>query len=338
MVALRSSDVAGFIAKAGRGTPLVLIYGPDEGLVRSRARALADAVLGPDGDAMARVEFEAETLQQDAARLTDEANAIAMFGGRRAITVRNAGKLGKSAWQPLFDVPPLDSIVIFQADELAKSAPLRLAAEQSPHAAAIACYPLSTADIQAEIDRRVAGAGRSLGPPARAYLTELLGADHALSVSELDKLLLYTEGRLAIEIADIEAIVTDASAQAGSEPVDRAFEGKLEEIETAALRSFREGIDPAGLIALALNHALLLRRLASARLEGAFDAAIRAERLFFRREDRIRAQAARWDIAMLARAIEALAAAQDQARRLPVIDETIAVRALWAIALGSRRR
>jgi len=338
MASVRPGDIARFISSGCKTVPLILVYGPDEGSVRTRSRAIAKTLLGADHDPLSLMDFEAETINADPGRLLDEANAISMFGGKRVILVSNAGKVQKAAWQPLIEVPPLDSTIIFQADDLSKSAPLRVAIEQATAGAALACYPPSRQDLQELIDQQARDAGLSITPVARAYLADLLGSDFALSEMEIEKLILYCRGQIAIDVADIDAMIMDSSDQAGSEPIDRAFEGKLEEIEFVALRSFREGINPSGLIALALNHAGMLRRLAIARQNGAYDAAMRAERIFFRRQDRVRQQAQRWDVPMLTKAIETLAGAQEQARRTAALEETITIRALWSIALASRRR
>lgn len=338
MATLRPGDIQHFVTSGCKSTPLILVHGPDEGAVRSRVRAMVATLLGPDADSMSHLDFEADTLNADPARLLDEANAISMFGGKRVIVVNQAGKLQKGVWQPLLEVPPIDSTIVFQADDLSKSSPIRVAHEQSASAAAMACYPPSRQDLQELIDARAKAAGLSITPVARAYLADLLGVDFALSEMEIEKLVLYCQGRIAIDVADIDAMITDSSDQAGSEPIDRAFDGKLEEIEAVALRSFREGINASGLLALALNHAMLLRRLAISKASGSLDTAIRNERIFFRRQDRVRNQAARWDIPMITKAIDTLAAAQEQTRKTPALEETVTVRALWSIALASRRR
>lgn len=337
MATIRASEANRFLAEGFRRYPLILLFGPDEGAVRTRSRALAGKVLGPDADPLSLVELEAEALSADPARLLDEANAMAMFGGKRVLLIANAGKLPKAAWKPLLDVPPLDSIVLLQADDLSKKSPLRLAFEENPQAAALACYAPSRLDLQAMIDESVATAGLSITPAARAYLADLIGVDFALAQGEIDKLLLYCHGQISIDVTDIDAVLTDTSDQSGYEPIDRAFDGKLESIESVALRSFREGINPSGLLVLALNHAMTLRRLVEAQRSNN-PAAIKAERLHFKREDRVKRQAANWDAPLLARAIGVLAGAREQSRRTPALDETIALRALWSVALAARRR
>lgn len=338
MAAIRPGDISRFLDTGWRSTPLVLFHGPDEGQIRTRASMLHAAILGSEAEAMNRLAFEADELNADPPRLLDEANAISMFGGRRVIAISSSGRLQKAVWQPLIETPPLDSVVIFLADDLAKSSPLRVAVEQSQHGAAIACYPASRQDIMAQIDTWARAAGLAVTPAARSYLAELLGGDAALTEVEIEKLILYCHGRISIEVEDIDALVMDSSDLNGSEPVDRAFEGRLEEIEAVALRSFREGINPAALLSIALGHAILLRKLAFQRSPGGLEQAIKAERVHFRRSDRVRKQAQIWDGRLIARAVDVLALAQEQTRRAPSLDETIAIRALWSIALASRRR
>ena len=338
MATVRPGDVSRFVESGARTASIVLVFGPDEGLVRARVRGICKAVLGAGYDQMQLVEFDADELNADPARLLDEANAISMFGGRRAIVVRHAGKLSKAAWQPLLEVPPIDSAIILQADDLAKTSPLRGAIETSNGFHAIACYPPSAADLQAVIDDKLRRAGLSITPVARAALAGLLGSDFALSEGEIDKLILYAQGQISVDIADIEACLVDSSEAVGTSPIDCAFEGRLEEIDGEVIRSFREGINPSGLLALALNHAFQLKRLAQAAQTGGLDAAMRAERIFFRRQDRVRAQASRWAPPMLSRVIDTLAAAQEASRRNAAIEETIVVRTLWSVAMASRRR
>jgi DNA polymerase-3 subunit delta len=338
MATIKAGETSRFLADGFRRYPLVLVFGPDEGSVRTRVRLMAEKLLGADSDPMSRVEFDADALAADPARLLDEANAMAMFGGKRVIIVTNAGKTPKAAWQPLLDVPPLDSTVLFQADDLARKSPIRVAFEENPQAAALACYAPSRGDLQSMIDARTGAAGLSITPAARSYLADLIGADYALAEGELEKLLLYCHGKIAVDVADIDAMIVDTSDQGGYEPIDRAFEGKLEEIEPVALRSFREGINPSGLLVLALNHTMMLRRLTEAQRQSGLDKALRSERVHFKREDRIRRQLANWDAALLARAASVLAIAQEQSRKTAVLDETIVLRALWSVALAARRR
>jgi DNA polymerase-3 subunit delta len=287
---------------------------------------------------MAKVELEAETLLADPGRLLDEVNAMNMFGGQRVVLVRQAGRLTKSFWHPVLEGPQPEAFVIFLGDDLAKTAPLRSAAESGANILAIACYSPEPADRLRDFEQK----GRSLQirieSDARALLLERLGADQGVSEQELEKLLLYCSGQESISVRDVEDVLTDTSAGNGAHVIDLAFGGEMHRVETEAARAFRNGVSPASLISIALQHCQMLVRLKSAKVEGQLEPAIKQERLFFRRVDGVKCQAEYWSERQLTRALEVLASAQRAGRQSHQLEEIIAIRALWSVALAGRRR
>ena len=207
MVALRPAEFDRFLARLGWEAARVMVFGPDEGRVRNRVAAIAAATLGSNPDPMARVELEVEAVNADPPRLMDEANAISMFGAdRRLLLIQRGDKLAKPILQALLDAPPLATIVLI-ADDLPKKSPFRTAMEAHPAVTVIACYPPDSSEMLTQIDQRVRATGRTITPAARAALAEIVAGDFGLAESEIDKLLTYTEGSLAIDVDDVEAIV-----------------------------------------------------------------------------------------------------------------------------------
>ncbi|HEY4636087.1 MAG TPA: DNA polymerase III subunit delta, partial [Rhodospirillales bacterium] len=100
----------------------VLVYGPDSGLVRHRAQELARSVVPDLTDPFRVFETTADTLSADPARLPDEAAAIAMTGGRRAILVREAGDSFTALLADFIGhppcLPPQAALVIVEAGDL----------------------------------------------------------------------------------------------------------------------------------------------------------------------------------------------------------------------------
>ena len=95
----------------------------------------------------------------------------------------------------------------------------------------LACYPDSDKDLPRLIDAEMQAAGLTIAPEARAALVPLLGGDRLASRSELQKLALYAHGKQRVEIEDVAAIVTDASALALDALIDATFTGKLPELK-----------------------------------------------------------------------------------------------------------
>src|SRR5438105_7500527 len=88
MVALRGRDVDIFLKAPDPGRPIVLLYGPDAGLVRERAGALVASAVDDPSDPFALVRMDGDELAAEPSRLVEEAMTIPMFGDRRAIRVR----------------------------------------------------------------------------------------------------------------------------------------------------------------------------------------------------------------------------------------------------------
>ena len=88
MTAIKDFDVDRFIAKPDPAQPIVLVYGPDAGLVRERVDALVRASVDDPNDPFAFVRIEGEELSANPSRLVEEANTVPLFGGRRAVLVR----------------------------------------------------------------------------------------------------------------------------------------------------------------------------------------------------------------------------------------------------------
>src|ERR1039458_9110255 len=93
MVALRGKEIDAFLARPDPGRPIILLYGPDAGLVRERADALLASAVDDPNDPFSLVRLDGDELSAEPSRLVDEALTMPLFGGRRAIRVR-AGSPG----------------------------------------------------------------------------------------------------------------------------------------------------------------------------------------------------------------------------------------------------
>ena len=88
MTALKAHEVARYVARPDLSEGVFLAYGPDAGLVRETAMALAKRFAG--GDAV--VVLEGDEVDKDPGKFAVEAKTTSLFGDKRVIRVRNAGK------------------------------------------------------------------------------------------------------------------------------------------------------------------------------------------------------------------------------------------------------
>src|ERR1700689_1946181 len=92
MVAVRPQDVDAFVARPDPTRPIVLVFGPDAGLVSERVHALIKASVDDPNDPFALARLEGDELTAQPTRLVEEAQTIPLFGGRRAVWVKAAGR------------------------------------------------------------------------------------------------------------------------------------------------------------------------------------------------------------------------------------------------------
>src|ERR1700735_4525650 len=92
MVAIKAADVDTFVARPDPARPVVLVFGPDAGLVSERANALVKASVDDVNDPFALARLEAEDLAAEPSRLVEEAQTIPLVGGRRAVGVKGGSR------------------------------------------------------------------------------------------------------------------------------------------------------------------------------------------------------------------------------------------------------
>ena len=78
MVALKGRDIDAFLARPDAGRPIILLYGPDAGLVRERADALIASAVDDPNDPFSLVKLDGDELSAEPSRLVDQPRR---FGG-----------------------------------------------------------------------------------------------------------------------------------------------------------------------------------------------------------------------------------------------------------------
>ncbi len=345
MVALKPPEADKLIARPEGVTGVVLIFGPDAGLVAERGQALVKAVTKGDSDPFSLVRLEGSDIAADPLRLVDEARTIGLFGGRRTIWVRDVGgrtlAAVSSALETLIDDPPEGALVVIEAGDLKKGTGIRKRVEEDRHARAIPCYADTARDLSDLITAETKAAGLAIDEEARQALLMLLGGDRRASRAEVEKLCLYAAGTERIRLADVEAIVGDVSVTAVDDAVDAALGGDLPGLDQALTRLMSAGTNPSVLAASALRH---IQMLARARAE--IDAGQTAERVldrvqppvFFRRKPLVLAALSVWSTARLETAAQRMDEAVFLARRLPALGAEIVADTLITVARAARRK
>jgi DNA polymerase-3 subunit delta len=340
MVALKANEVDAFLAKPNPARSVVLIYGPDAGLVRERGQALINASVDDPTDPFKLSHLAGDELASEPSRLAEEAHTAPLFGGKRAVSVKAGSRNFAPAVEALLASPPADCRVVIEAGDLRRTAPLRTLCEKSKSAVTIPCYIDGERELSRVIDDELGAARLSIAPEARAALASLIGGDRLASRSEIRKLALYAQGQSKVELDDVLAVVADASALALDAIVDAAFAGRIGEMETQLSKMLTAGTPAGTIISAALRHIMQLHKARLALDEGqSIDQVVWSfvPPLPPRRKSPVEAALKAWTAPRLTKAMEQLADAALDVRRTPALSEALAQRALLSVTQSARR-
>ncbi|MCF4167522.1 DNA polymerase III subunit delta [Zavarzinia compransoris] len=326
-----------FVAKPDPAMRVVLLFGPDGGLVRERAAKLARTVVPDLNDPFRVTELTGAMLDGDPARLADEAAAISMMGGRRVIRLRDIADKHAKLIAGFLEDPVGDALIVAEAGDLPnRRSTLRTTVEEARNAAALPCYADDAASLDELVDSVLRAAKLEIEPAARQWLLDRLGADRALSRGELDKLVLYMgPGASQVSLDDVRAAVGDASEIGIDDVVQSCLGGDMARLERS-LERCRQAGENAITILRAVSRQTLLLQNARALMDGglSLDQALGAMRppIRFPRDRAFKQQLPRWSGQRLLDAVDLLVEAELDCKTTGNPADALTARALMRIA------
>ena len=342
MVKVTAGRVDAVLGNPGPDIPVLLIYGPDSGLVRERADRAVSAVLGGEDDPFRLANLVAGEIAKDPAKLADEMAAQSLIGGRRAIRVRAAADSLTGTLKPILESPGKDAnLLVIEAGELTPRSSLRKLCEGAKSAAAIACYPPEPEAIAGLVREMLSKADISLTREAEDFLAGSLAADRALVRREAEKLIAYAGESGSIDLEAAEACIGDSAERSLDDLVLAAGDGDAATVDGAAQRLFSEGMSPVAILRAAQRHFGRLH-LANCRVASGDrpDNVMKSLRppVFFKAQPRFRRQLDGWRRDRLQEVLERLAQAEAECKRPAMPAETICARTMLQVASLGRRR
>jgi DNA polymerase-3 subunit delta len=344
MAQKKSHEVDGWLARPDPAMAIVLVYGPDRGLVSERAKLFASKTGLDLHDPFAVVKLEAAEVESDPGRLIDEATTVSMFGGKRLIWLRNAGthKGMAEALKVIADKPPQDAIVLIEAGDLKKTAPLRTVAEGARAAMALPCYADESRSIDQLLDQELQAANMTITLEARQLLKSQVGGDRLASRGEIQKLILYSAGQSTIEIDDVTASLGDVASVSADQVVDAILQGKLVEMDEKMQRALSSGTMPFLLLSATMRQFQSLSALRAemdkaGRSASSVVAGARPP-VFFARRSIVESALARWTGDALAQGLDRLQQTVLLTRRRPELAVEVTRQTLLALGVQSARR
>ena len=292
-------------------------------------------------DAFRVADLDDSTLLSDPARLSDEAAAISMLGGRRVVRVRGAGNNLAKLFETFLEEPSGDALVVVEGGDLAKGTGLRKLFEDADNAAAIACYPDSARDLFDVVRSGLKAEGLTIAPDALEDAVSRLGSDRGVTRRELEKLALYAHGQKGVSLEDVRAMLGDEAEARVEEAIDAAGNGDVVKLDLALERLWIAGTSPIQVVRQAMSHfqRLLLVNIESQRGESHRRRDAQAAPAgAFRARDRVQEPGAALERGALGDALDQLLDTEALCKTTAVPAEAACGRALMNVAARARRR
>jgi DNA polymerase-3 subunit delta len=329
-------DIEPFVRAPNPAARVILVYGPDNGLMKERAVTMGKTVVEDINDPFNAVTLTAAILAEDPARLSDEAGAMSMMGGDRLIRVEDAGDKLTSLLKTYLENPSETALIILEAGELSPRSSLRKLCESAKNAAAVPCYVEDERDLSRLIRETLQGDNLGIDGDACGWLAANISGDRGKVRSELEKLAIYKDDdRTPINLDDVRACCGEAGALAVDDLVN-ATAGSQPEL---ALKTFNklmeEGISFMVVLRSLQNHFGRLH-ITKAKIENgeSLDQAIKtlAPPIFFKAQPAFKAQANRWSLKGITKVLEKLATLEADCKQTGAPVETLCAQAVLGIS------
>ena len=316
-----------------------LFHGPDE----SGSRSLAIQLLRGLGDAEKFVVM-GQSVKSDPAALADEAGAMALFGGKRAIWIEPAGDEIAEGVSALLDAPGSESAVVALAGPLRKTSAVLKLAEAHPAALSHCSYVPEGRDMERVVIDLGLQAGLRVTPELAQRLAAAANSNQAIAAQELEKFALFLGADRSspkeLDHATVDLLGADAAEGDLMRIGDLALAGRMDGL-LDELSRLPHGGSEAIPILRALQRRLLMLAPLRARVERGerVDAVMTSmgKALFWKDKALVQRLLSTWPADRLAEAASRVSALERQLMLSPVPDEAALGETLVAIARAAGR-
>lgn len=337
-----------FLKKPDPAALLILIYGPDEGLVGEREKSLARQVVADIKDPFNVVEISPAQLKSTPSLLLDEAQSMSMLGGRRVVRLGALTAEGddmkaveRSVEAALAALQAGDNLVLVTAGDLGTSSKLRKMCEDAKNAAAVPCYVEDERDLTRVIAGALKEQGFAIESDALTYMAANVVGDRAVVRGEVEKLITYMGAdSKRIRLDDVSACIGDSADLSIDLLAKLAAGGNFAEAERILNYLLGEGTSFVFLTRNLQNYFLRLH-LTKARLERGeqLEPAMAKLRpaVFWKHKDAFAAQAQSWAMPQIEQALAIIMTAEAKCKQTGSDPALLLSRALLAISQTGQR-
>ncbi len=347
---LTFKQIEPFVQNPDPKARVILVYGPDQGLVSERAKIICKTAIDDLNDPFNAVTFVSEKILSDPAAFYDEANAQSLMGGNRLIMIKGATDSINVILKDYLDNPSMETLIVVESDNLGPRSALRKLCEGAKNAAAVPCYVDDERNLAQIIRDMCTHAGYTIDQDAMIALSSALVGDRIIARNEIEKLILYKgyhkeyqglngdpirEKIGRISIADVYASCGDVRDWSMDRLVYAIGDGNVQEAHTIIQSLYNDMVAPIVLLRSAQGHFWKLLSVKNKIKDGVSQGdAIKTLNppLFFKVADAFQHQLNRWSISTIESALDALNKAEAMSKQTGYVDTALVENCLIQLA------
>ena len=290
----------------------LLIYGPNEGLIRDDTLKIAESFR--QKKETDEITINGKAVDENQNIIDEEIRSFSLFSEQKIIHLENI----KDKHLQFFENTNFKSnkvLVIIKSENLNKNSKIRSFFEKHKEYAAIPCYEDDVRSTMNLISQFQSHHKIKFNSDIKNYLIQNLSTDRLISKNELEKILLVISHKEneQIKFEDIQGILNDSSSNTLNMINEYVMYGKVNQVSKNLYRIFDEGTNAVAIIRSLLNY---LVRLHKTQIEikktGNFDEAIKQLRpaVFWKDKDNFRNHCSKWPTMEILHYIERLLEAE----------------------------
>lgn len=338
---LTFKQIEPFVKNPDPTARVILIYGPDQGLMGERSKIIAKQIVSDLNDPFNVVTLTSEKIASEPSSFYDEAQAQSLMGGNRLIFIKNGADNLNVILKDYLEDPSNDTLVIVEAGDLGPRSSLRKLCESAKNAAALPCYVDDERSLSQIIRDMCMHAGYKIESDAIQALSSALVGDRTIARNEIEKLLLYKglakgyegfegdpirENIGFISLNDVYASCGDVRDWSMDKLVYAVGGGNINEANIIIQSLIKNQVAPIILLRSVQNHFWRLLSVKSKISDGlTVDEAVKTltPPLFWKVQDAFKSQIMRWQLPHLESAIDSLNKTEAMSKKTGYVDVSL---------------
>ncbi len=276
----------------------ILIYGPNEGLVKDQIGQLTKNYL--PHDEYEEISFNGKDLDDDPGSLEAIIRSVSMFFNNKIVIADGIKDKHLSIIEEIILKAPEQGVLIIKEGNLSKSSKIRKFFEDHDTCLSLPCYEDDSRSIMKNIEEFTRKNKFELNRDIKNYLLQSLSNDRMISKRELEKIeIFYKNSNSKIKLEEIKILLNDSSSQNLNKMNEHVMFGNTSKSSRVINKLLSEGTSPISLVRSLINYLIRVQQTKIEMKKGNnFDSSIKILKppVFWKDKDNFQKHCFKWPL------------------------------------------